>query len=154
MQPGPLPGPALRLTRPVTTGPGLKAADPPRRSAPESVLLAKILQPGRYTPVRSGQAEVRNLAKYLQISTVAGHASTGRNSRGATLDQLVKVRILLRQLPKSPANGSFLFAAPVVTSVNPRPPSPRYGKGCKRQTSYLRCYGGLIHCLCRQSPCP
>ena len=43
---------------------------------PESVLLAKVLQPGRYTLVRSGQADAKIPTKHLQISIIAGHIST------------------------------------------------------------------------------
>jgi hypothetical protein len=58
----------------------------------------RVLQPGRYSLVRSGQADARIVVKYLQIGVIAGHTSTGRNTPSATLDQLVLVRIQVRQL--------------------------------------------------------
>ena len=60
-----------------------------------------VLQPGRYAQVRSGQADDKISAKYLQISVIVGRTTTGRNRPRATLDQLVKVRLLLRQPPES-----------------------------------------------------
>jgi hypothetical protein len=45
---------------------------------------ATVLQPGRYTPVRSGQADSTILRKHLQISILTGRANTGWNTPGAT----------------------------------------------------------------------
>jgi len=63
-------------------------------------LPVTVLQPGWYKLERSGQAHAKYSVKYLQNSIITGHISTGWNRRRATLDQLVKVRILLRQLLK------------------------------------------------------
>jgi hypothetical protein len=64
----------------------------------ELLILVAVLQPGRYRLVLSGQADAGISVKHLQISTIAGRTNTGRNRRSATLDQLVLVRIQVRQL--------------------------------------------------------
>ena len=53
-----------------------------------------VLQPGWYRLVRDGHAAAQNIAKHLQIHIITGRCSAGRNTQGATLDQLVLVRIL------------------------------------------------------------
>jgi hypothetical protein len=67
-----------------------------------------LLQPGRHTLVRGGHADAKNIVKHLQNGTVTGRAGTGRNRRSATLDQLVLVRIQVRQVPESPYLRDFL----------------------------------------------
>jgi hypothetical protein len=52
-----------------------------------------------------------------------------------TLDQLVLVRIQVRQLPKGPIlRGLFYFLTIYLTSINPHQPSPRYGSGSAQPT--------------------
>src|SRR5215210_7068831 len=63
---------------------------------------ATVLQPGRYTPVHNGLVAAKNIVKHLQNSIITGRASTEQSTPRATLDQLVKVRILLRQPHKAP----------------------------------------------------
>jgi hypothetical protein len=62
-------------------------------------LPVTVLQPGRYEMIRGGQTASKNVGKHLQIGTINGHTRTGQNSPSPTVDQLVLVRILLRQLP-------------------------------------------------------
>jgi hypothetical protein len=81
----------------------------------------RVLQPGRYTPGRSGHDAAENFTKYLQISTITGRISTRRHTPSATLDQLVEVRILLRQLPKSPILRGFSITHFLLNLHKPPP---------------------------------
>ena len=79
-----------------------------RSNAPERTTLtietrkctATVLQPGRYEMVRDGQTVSENSRKRLQTGTITGRNNTVRNGPRATLDQVVKVQILLRQSKK------------------------------------------------------
>jgi hypothetical protein len=67
--------------------------------------------------------------KRLQNRLIVGEGTAGPSrSLRPTLDQVVLVRIQVRQLPKSPILKGFSVTTFFLTFINPRRPSPRYGK--------------------------